>query len=121
MQENEMRHVAIRVVLEEPGSGLLRFVGDVQRFGFRLNTLVLAREKDGASIVTAALSVPSNCDVSFITTRFARHPDITNVVVGPDIGVAENIDGPGFLNRNDVALDHTPCSGDLISCKGSLR
>jgi hypothetical protein len=59
MQEKEMRHVAIRVVLEESESGLLRFVGDVQRFGFRLNTLVLAHEKDGAPIVTAALSVRS--------------------------------------------------------------
>jgi hypothetical protein len=121
MQENEMRHIAIRVVLDESGSGLLRFVGDVYRFGFRLNTLVLAHEKDGESIVTAAVSVPSNCDVSFITTRFARHPDITNVVVGSDIGVAANVDGPGYLNRNDVALDHTPYSGDLITCKGSPR
>jgi hypothetical protein len=120
MQENEMRHIAIRVVLEESGSGLLRFVGDVQRFGFQLNTLVLAREK-GASIVTAALSGPSHCDVGFITSRFARHPDITNVVVGSDIGVADNVDGPGSLNRNDVALDRTPYSGDLISCKGSPR
>jgi hypothetical protein len=121
MQENEMRHIAIRVVLEGSGSGLLRFVDDVYRFGFRLNTLVLAREKDGVSIVTAALSVPRNCDVSFITTRFARHPDITNVVVGSDIGVAENVDGPGFLNRNDVVLDRTRTSGDLISCKGCPR
>lgn len=91
-----MRNIAIRVVLEESGSGLLRFVTDVQRFGFRLNTLVLAHEKDGAPIVTAALSVPSNCDVGFITTRFARHPDITNVVVGSDIGVSKDVDGRRF-------------------------
>ena len=71
---------ALPILLTNSCSDVLRLLGDVERFGFRLKTLVVA-EEDGLPVANIGVSIPYEADASLIATRFARHPEIASVVV----------------------------------------
>jgi hypothetical protein len=75
-----MHDIMVQAALTNACSGLLRLLGDVERFGLRLKTLVVS-EEDGLAVANIGLSIPYEADASFIATRFARHPEIASVVV----------------------------------------
>jgi hypothetical protein len=80
MRETQMRDIIVQAALTNSCSDLLRLLGDVERFGFHLKTLVVSKE-DRVFVANMGLSIPCEADASFIATRFARHPEIASVVV----------------------------------------
>ena len=87
MPETNMRDVIIRAALTNSCGSLLRLLGDIERFGLRLKTLVLA-EEDGLPVANVGLSIPFEADASFLVTRFARHPEIARVEIHHGIGAS---------------------------------
>ena len=54
-----MRELVVKAVVNDPYDGLIRLLGDAQRFGFELGASMLETEADGSASVTLALSVPT--------------------------------------------------------------
>jgi hypothetical protein len=79
MPEVQTRDVIVRAVLTNCCGSLLRLLGDVERFGLRLKTLVLAQEDDELPVANVCLSIPCGMDASSIAARFTRHPEIVAV------------------------------------------
>jgi hypothetical protein len=74
-----MREVVVKAVVNDPYDGLIRLLGDAQRFGFELGASMLETEADGSASVTLALSVPTRMDVQLVAARLARHPVVRSV------------------------------------------
>jgi hypothetical protein len=89
MPEAKMRDVIIRAAFTNSCSNLLRLLGDIERFGHRLKTLVLTEEEHGLAVANVGLSIPCEADPSFIVTRFARHPEIARVEIHQDVGASQ--------------------------------
>ena len=84
MSAGTMRSVKFRAVVDDPYDGLMRMVGDAQRFGFALEQVAL--EGDGVDrwAVLLALRIPHETDDSCIIARFLRHPAVHSTVLLPE-------------------------------------
>ena len=66
-------------VVNDAYDGLIRLLGDAQRFGFALRASTLSAEVDGSASVTLTLSVPARLDVQLVAARLARHPVVQSL------------------------------------------
>ena len=82
MSAGTMRFVKFRAVVDDPYDGLMRMVGDAQRFGFALEQVALEAE-GGVDrwAVLLALRVPHETDDSCLIARFLRHPTVHSTVL----------------------------------------
>jgi hypothetical protein len=80
-----MREVVVDAVIHDPYDGLMRLLGDAQRFGFELRAVTLA-EVDGVMSAAMTLSVPTRIDAQFVAARLARHPVVQRVDVQEKAG-----------------------------------
>jgi len=74
-----MREVVVNAVVTDPYDGLIRLLGDAQRFGFALRASTLSAEVDGSASVTLMLSVPARLDAELVAARLARHPVVRSL------------------------------------------
>ena len=79
MSEEPMREVAVSAVVTDAYDGLIRLLGDAQRFGFALRASTLSTEEDGSASVTLTLSIPVRVDVELVAARLARHPVVRSL------------------------------------------
>jgi hypothetical protein len=78
-----MRSADFRVFVDDPFDGVMRIIGDAQRFGFALEQASL--EADGVNrwALLLTLTVPSDTDDSLLVARFGRHPTVLDVATMP--------------------------------------
>jgi hypothetical protein len=74
-----MREVLVKAVVNDPYDGLIRLLGDAQRFGFELRASTLVSAMDGSASVTLTLSVPARMDVQLVAARLVRHPAVLHL------------------------------------------
>ena len=74
-----MREVVVNAVVTDAYDGLIRLLGDAQRFGFALRASTLSTEEDGSASVTLTLSVPARLEVPLVAARLARHPVVQSL------------------------------------------
>jgi hypothetical protein len=79
MSGEPTREVVVRATLDDTYDGMIRLLGDAQRFGFGLRALKLASETGEAALVTITLSVPTRIDAQVVVTRLARHPAVRSI------------------------------------------
>ena len=79
MSGEPMREVVVKAVVNDPYDGLIRLLGDAQRFGFELRASSLMTELDGSASVTLTLLVPIRLDVQLVAARLARHPVVLHL------------------------------------------
>ena len=79
MSGEPMREVVVNAVVNDAYDGLIRLLGDAQRFGFALRASTLETEADGRASVTLTLSVPARLDVELVAARLARHPVVQSL------------------------------------------
>lgn len=91
MPKQRMRDVVLRAALRDCCNGLVRVVDDIQRFGFELRTLVLARGDDDAAVATIVVSIPSEADADLLVMRLGRHPSVASVAIERDFGAAQSL------------------------------
>ena len=77
------REVVVHASVEDVYDGTVRLLGDAQRFGLDLQGMCLKTGQEGASVLTLTLRVPEHVDDSLLASRFARHPAVIRVAVGP--------------------------------------
>jgi hypothetical protein len=98
--ESLMRSADIRVLVDDPFDGLMRIIGDAQRFGFGMEQASLAAESVNRWAVLLTLTVPSDTDDSLLVARFARHPAVIHVATMPmDAKLSLEGDGGARINR----------------------
>src|SRR4051812_7806537 len=73
MSDAPMREVVVSAVVNDPYDGLIRLLGDAQRFGFELRGSSLETEANGSASVKITLSIPVRVDVELVAARLARH------------------------------------------------
>src|SRR4051812_21893899 len=66
MSGEPMREVVVSAVVHDAYDGLIRVLGDAQRFGFELRASTLETEADGSASVRITLSVPAHLDVELV-------------------------------------------------------
>ena len=71
MSGEPMREVVVNAVVADAYDGLIRLLGDAQRFGFELRASTLSAEGDGSASVTLTLSVPARLDVELVAASGA--------------------------------------------------
>ena len=74
-----MQEFVVNAVVTDPYDGLIRLLGDAQRFGFALRASTLSAEVDGSASVTLTLSVPARVDAELVAARLARHPVVRSL------------------------------------------
>lgn len=74
-----MREVVVHATVDDAYDGVIRLLGDAQRFGFGLRAFNLATGADGFAVAAITLSVPARVDAQFLAARLARHPTVRNV------------------------------------------
>ena len=79
MAGEPMREVVVNAVVTDAYDGLIRLLGDAQRFGFALRASTLSAEGDGSASVTLTLSVSARLDVQLVAARLARHPVVLHL------------------------------------------
>src|SRR5689334_16989820 len=79
MAGEPMREVVVNAVVSDAYDGLIRLLGDAQRFGFALRASTLSAEGGGSASVTLTLSVPAHLDVELVAARLARHPVVRSL------------------------------------------
>jgi hypothetical protein len=110
MPEQQTRDVVLRAALRDCCNGLVRLVDDVQRFGLRLQTLVLACADDEAAVATIGLSIPHNADADFIAMRLASHPSVASIEVQRECSAPQMVDHEPVL-KLDRSVGHIPATG----------
>jgi len=73
------QEVVVNAVVSDAYDGLIRLLGDAQRFGFALRASTLSAEGDGSASVTLTLSVPARLDAELVAARLARHPVVRSL------------------------------------------
>ena len=79
MAGEPMQEVVVNAVVTDAYDGLIRLLGDAQRFGFALRASTLSAEGDGSASVTLTLSVPARLEVQLVAARLARHPVVRSL------------------------------------------
>jgi hypothetical protein len=79
MAGEPMQEVVVNAVVTDAYDGLIRLLGDAQRFGFALRASTLSAEGDGSASVTLTLSVPARLDAELVAARLARHPVVQSL------------------------------------------
>ena len=79
MAGEPVQEVVVNAVVTDTYDGLIRLLGDAQRFGFALRASTLSAEGDGTASVTLMLSVPARLDVQLVAARLARHPVVRSL------------------------------------------
>ena len=79
MAGEPMQEVVVNAVVTDAYDGLIRLLGDAQRFGFALRASTLSAEGDGSASVTLTLSVPACLDAEVVAARLARHPVVRSL------------------------------------------
>ena len=79
MTEEPRREVVVNAVVTDAYDGLIRLLGDAQRFGFALRASTLSAEGDGSASVTLTLSVSARLDVQLVAARLGRHPVVRSL------------------------------------------
>lgn len=99
MPDGATQDVTVRVEFGD-WWGLIRLMGDVQRFGFHLEALMFTHVEEGTPAAIIGLSVPRDADPDFIAIRFARCPDIATSVVehNRDLSMFKAYACQAFLN-----------------------
>ncbi|MBJ6128368.1 hypothetical protein [Microvirga splendida] len=76
-----MRTVMVDAALNDTHDGLIRLLGDTQRFGFGLEALTLRSGTEPTAVVAITLSVPARIDPQLVAARLARHPAVRSIHV----------------------------------------
>jgi hypothetical protein len=76
-----MRNVMVDAALNDTHDGLIRLLGDTQRFGFGLEALTLRGGTGSTAVVAIILSVPIEIDAQLVAARLARHPAVRSIHV----------------------------------------
>src|SRR4051794_22494792 len=79
MSDAPMREFVVSAVVTDPYDGLIRLLGDAQRFGFELRSSSLETEANGSASLRMTLSVPVRLDVELVAARLARHPVVQSL------------------------------------------
>jgi len=79
MAGEPVQEVVVNAVVTDAYDGLIRLLGDAQRFGFALRASTLSAEGDGSASVTLTLSVPARLDGQLVAARLARHPVVRSL------------------------------------------
>ena len=78
MAGEPVQEVVVNAVVTDAYDGLIRLLGDAQRFGFALRASTLSAEGDGSASVTLMLTVPARLEVQLVA-RLARHPVVRSL------------------------------------------
>ena len=62
MSVDLMREIVVEAVLNDPYDGAIRLLGDAQRFGFELQSLMLTARPAGMASATITLRVPTSIE-----------------------------------------------------------
>jgi hypothetical protein len=81
MSDEPMREVTVQATLNDVYDGLIRLLGDIQRFGFGLSALTLATATGSPAVATIIISAPTRIDTRLIAARLARHPAVISADV----------------------------------------
>lgn len=73
----------LSTVLVDAFDGVIRILGDAQRFGLTLHALHLEPLDDHQSRMDIALLVPAGSDADLLTTRFGRHGAVVSIEPTP--------------------------------------
>lgn len=76
MSGAQTREITVEAVLEDPYDGLIRLLGDAQRFGIDLLGVSLATAADGVAVATITLAAPASVEPQLLGARLARHPAV---------------------------------------------
>lgn len=79
MSKELIREVYLRATLVDTYDGIMRLMGDAQRFDLELIGLNLDTHKRGGASVTITLRIRTNTDVAALATRLARHVSVLNL------------------------------------------
>lgn len=79
MSVNPMREIVIEAALNDPYDGVIRLLGDAQRFGFELRALTLEARTGSIASATITLGINAAVDAQLVASRLARHPAVLNV------------------------------------------
>ncbi len=79
MRREPMREVFVHATFNDAYDGIIRLLGDAQRFGFEIRALTLATEVQGVASATFMLTVPLGIDDQLVEARLARHPGIRSL------------------------------------------
>jgi hypothetical protein len=82
MSDQPMREVVVHATIDDAYDGVIRLLGDAQRFGFGLRAFNLVTGADGVAVAAITLSVPARIDAHFLAARLARHPTMRSVAAG---------------------------------------
>jgi len=88
MLAEPMRELVVEAVLNDPYDGVIRLLGDAQRFGFEIRSLALTTKSDGSAFATMALCVPTSLNQQLVHARLSRHPAVRRVSAQADAGGA---------------------------------
>ncbi len=81
MSVDPMRDIVVEAVLNDPYDGVIRLLGDAQRFGFDFRSLTLDAKTDGIALAIITLGVSTAMDDQLVAARLARHPAVLHVEV----------------------------------------
>jgi hypothetical protein len=79
MCESKMRRVVINAAFSDAYDGLIRLVGDAQRFGLELRALTLSAPAGKPAIAELTLFIPVSLSADLLVSRLARHPAVLSV------------------------------------------
>ena len=80
------RVIVVEAVLNDPYDGAIRLLGDAERFGFELQSLVLTAKSAGVTSAAITLHVPVSVEPHVVAARLSRHPTVQRVNVCADGG-----------------------------------
>ena len=92
MLAGAMREIVVEAVLNDLYDGAIRLLGDAQRFGFALGSLVIAAKPDGTASATVTFHVPTSASTQLVAVRLARHPAVQRVEAAWADGDKANLD-----------------------------
>ena len=81
MANEDRVFLQVLATITDPFDGLIRMLGDAQRFGLGLEGVELEPKRDGRWAASLRLFVPVGTDGDSLRDRLARHPSVLRVAV----------------------------------------